>query len=46
MEEVRNEEIEQISGGTNQQQRDIQDFLDRFSRDRLPFPSPVSEPGW
>jgi hypothetical protein len=46
MEEIRNEEIEQISGGTYKEQRDLQDFLDRVSRDRVPFPAPVPNPFW
>ena len=44
MEEIRSDEIEQVSGGTYQQQRDLQDFLDRFFRGRDPFSAPVPDP--
>ena len=46
MEEIQGKEIEQISGGTYKEQRDIQDFLDRFFRDHVPFPVPVPDPIW
>ena len=46
MEEIQGNEIGQISGGTYKEQRDIQDFLDRFLRDHVPFPVPVPDPIW
>ena len=47
MEEIDNDEIEQVAGGTAEQQRSIQEFLERFSRERSRFPMPVPDPfGW
>ncbi len=46
MEEIRSDEIEQVSGGTYQQTKDLQDFLDRFFRERVSYPMPVRDPVW
>ena len=46
MEEIRSDEIEQVSGGTIQDQRSIQEFLERFFRDRVLTPTPVRDPLW
>lgn len=46
MEEIRNEEIEQVAGATYQEQKNLQDFLDRFFRERVPFPMPLHDPLW
>jgi len=47
MQEIRNDEIEQVCGGTYQEKRDLLDFLNRFFRDHVPFPTPVPrEPSW
>ena len=45
MEEIHDADIEQVSGAGYQEQRALQDFLDRFARERGSVPFPGGRPG-